>query len=64
MKTRSIFGLIMVVSLVLGACATATSEPTPAPTEVPAVEPTELPEPRCAPEPEPMDIVPHRISVL
>jgi len=57
MKTRSIFGLIIVVSLVLGACATATPEPTQAPTEVPVVEPTELPAPTATPEPEPMDIV-------
>ena len=57
MKTRSIYGLIILVSLVLGACATATPEPTQAPTEVPVVEPTELPDPTATPEPESMDIV-------
>ena len=56
MKSRKVFGALMVVSLVLGACATATPEPTQAPTEVP-VEPTEMPEPTATPEPEPMDIV-------
>jgi transforming growth factor-beta-induced protein len=56
MKTRTVFGVLIVLSLVLGACATATPEPTQAPTEVP-VEPTAVPEPTSMPEPEPMDIV-------
>jgi transforming growth factor-beta-induced protein len=61
MKSRKVFGALMVVSLILGACATATPEPTQAPTEVP-VEPTDMPEPTATPEPEPMDIVDTAVS--
>jgi transforming growth factor-beta-induced protein len=56
MKTQKVFGAVIVLAMVLGACATATPEPTTAPTEVP-VEPTAMPEPTATPEPEPMDIV-------
>jgi transforming growth factor-beta-induced protein len=56
MKSRKVFGTLIVLSLVIGACATATPEPTQVPTEVP-VEPTAVPEPTATPEPEPMDIV-------
>jgi transforming growth factor-beta-induced protein len=56
MKSRNVVGILIVVSLILGACATATPEPTQAPTEVP-VKPTAMPEPTATPEPEPMDIV-------
>jgi transforming growth factor-beta-induced protein len=56
MKTQKVFGAFIIVALVLGACATATPEPTAAPTEVP-VEPTQMPEPTAMPEPQPMDIV-------
>jgi len=56
MKTQKVFGALVVLAMVLGACATATPEPTAAPTEVP-VEPTAIPEPTATPEPEPMDIV-------
>ncbi|MBL8090134.1 MAG: fasciclin domain-containing protein [Anaerolineales bacterium] len=51
MKRNSLFlGLLLVVSLVLAACAPATT-PTPAP------EPTAMPEPTATPEPELLDIV-------
>jgi transforming growth factor-beta-induced protein len=56
MKSRKVFGTLIVLSLVIGACATATPEPTQVPIEVP-VEPTAVPEPTATPEPEPMDIV-------
>jgi transforming growth factor-beta-induced protein len=57
MKTQKVFGGLMVLALVLGACATTTPEPTQAPTEAPVLEPTAMPEPTATPEPELMDIV-------
>jgi transforming growth factor-beta-induced protein len=56
MKTQKVFGAFIILAMVLGACATATPEPTAAPTEVP-VEPTAIPAPTEMPDPEPMDIV-------
>ncbi|MBX3037017.1 MAG: fasciclin domain-containing protein [Anaerolineales bacterium] len=51
MKRNSLFlGLLLVVSLVLAACA-------PAATPTPAPEPTAMPEPTATPEPELLDIV-------
>ncbi|HCR71466.1 MAG TPA: beta-Ig-H3/fasciclin [Anaerolineae bacterium] len=51
MKRTSLFlGLLVVVSLVLAACA-------PAATPTPAPEPTAMPEPTATPEPELLDIV-------
>jgi transforming growth factor-beta-induced protein len=47
---------MLLLALALGACATATPEPTQAPTEIPAVEPTEMVNPTPLPE-EPQDIV-------
>jgi transforming growth factor-beta-induced protein len=61
MKNQKAFGVLIVLALVLGACATVTPEPTQAPTDVP-VEPTEVPEPTAIPEPEPMDIVDTAVS--
>jgi transforming growth factor-beta-induced protein len=56
MKTQKVFGAFIILAMVLGACATATPEPTAVPTEVP-VEPTAIPAPTEMPDPEPMDIV-------
>ena len=56
MKRLSVFSLLIVVALVLGACAPAA---TPAPTAVPTAVPTEVPteEPTEEPMPEPQTIV-------
>ena len=56
MKRLSVFSLLIVVALVLGACAPAA---TPAPTAVPTAVPTEVPteEPTEIPMPEPQTIV-------
>jgi hypothetical protein len=50
MIAREVFGALMILSLVLGACATPIPEPTLVPTDIPV-------EPMAMPEPEPMEIV-------
>ena len=49
--------MILVVSLVLGACAKAEPTPTPAPTPAPAPTPTPAPTPAPAPTPKPHEQV-------